>query len=179
MNYKTIFAAAFLYAASLSAQPDPDIEQSYSPETEAAKAAEILQAEPNTITVRVKGLICETCGYGISRKLRKVDGIDRKRFDKGMSMDIYTQFLTLARDTEETIDLRAIVKAIQDSGYEPVSVYLLEDGINSDQGYTVLGVDTPLTLAEDALDTEGVQLISLRLEEQTAEPFTVHLSTVH
>jgi|TARA_B110000438_G_C15798680_1_gene644037 copper chaperone CopZ len=177
MNFKTLLFTALLCASALSASPTDAVEQSYTPEIEAAKATEILQAEDNTVALRVKGLICETCAFGINRKLRKVDGIDRSRFDKGLQMDIYTQFLTLAREPGEAIDLRAIVKAVSDAGYDPISIYLLEDGELLGEQYTVPGIDTPLNLTVESTDLASEQLISIRQSDLKAQSYIAELTS--
>ena len=152
-------------------------EQSYTPEQERAKAAEFLATRPDAIAVRVKGLICETCGYGVYRNLRRVDGVDDDRFNDGAEIDIYSQFLFVAQADDEAIDLREVIEAVDDAGYTPVSAYLLADGRLEGEQYVVSGVNTPLTVAEGQ-DLAAPQLISVRVDDVKATSYAVALNAI-
>ena len=72
--------------------------------------------ELNTIEVRVDGLSCPFCAYGLEKKLNEIDGIiDLKiDFEKGL--------VTFSLEEEKTVDEKTIVKIVKDAGFTPKEV---------------------------------------------------------
>ena len=81
------------------------------------------QLVPNRVALRVKGLICESCGLGIRRKLVREKTVNTKADNKGINMDIKRMLLYI--DLKEGVepDFSRYIKAVKAAGYEPVRTY--------------------------------------------------------
>jgi copper chaperone CopZ len=91
-------------------------------------AKEKLKAQPSAVSLYVKGLCCPSCAIGVRKKIGKLDFVDKKRFTKGVQLDTKTQLATVALKKGKSPDAAALAKAVKDSGYDPVNLYLLKDG---------------------------------------------------
>lgn len=81
-----------------------------------------------TVAVRVKGLVCESCGLGLRKKISKLEAVDTERFKKGIAMDVYKMLLTVAVKEGATLAPEELKKAIDAAGYEAVYYYQLKGG---------------------------------------------------
>ncbi len=84
--------------------------------------------DKTTMAVRVKGLVCESCGIGLRKKISKLDSVNSKRFNKGVEMDVYKMVLTIAFKEGATISPEKLKQAIEDAGYEAVYLYEKKGG---------------------------------------------------
>ena len=109
--------------SSLAAEP---VEASE--ENRRAAAKQTLQAQPAAALLYVKGLCCASCAIGIRKKVAKLDFVDKKRFKKGVELDAKTQLVTVGLLKGKKVDKKALAKAIEDAGYDPVRLYALTDG---------------------------------------------------
>ena len=112
------------WTANRSNKPLPEVAQDV--RTNAAKTK--LMAQPNAVSLYVKGLCCPSCAIGVRKKVGKLDFVDKKRFAKGVELDVKTQLATIGIKPDKTLDAAALAKAIKDAGYASVHLYLLEDG---------------------------------------------------
>ena len=87
-------------------------------EAETSKASTAIN---NSVVMEVHGIVCSFCSVGIRKKLAKFNFIDKKRYKKGLIMDIKNQKITVAINAGETVDIHGMFKAIKSGGYEPVS----------------------------------------------------------
>ena len=95
-------------------------------EKERAKAAlTALQSAPETIQIYTKGLICESCGIGVRKKLQRLDFVDTKQPKKGIIMDVKTQLVKVSLKKGAAFQPAAIKKAIKGAGYDPMTLYYL------------------------------------------------------
>ncbi len=85
-----------------------------------------LRAAPHTVQVYAKGLICQSCGIGVRKKLQRLSFTDRSRFNKGIDMDVKTQLVTVALKEGQTYDAAEVTKAVRGAGYTPVTLYALD-----------------------------------------------------
>ncbi len=81
-----------------------------------------------TIAVRVKGLVCESCGIGLRKKISKIDAVNTKQEKKGITMDVYKMLLVIKLDKGKAISSAELKKAIEDAGYEGVYLYQSKGG---------------------------------------------------
>lgn len=120
---KSISIITFLCLASLSplfAKPEFKVVSS---QDRKASATEHLAGEPNHIAIYTKGLVCSSCGIGLRIHLKKLAGIDRLQFNKGVHLDASKQLIILAYQPGIDPDPAAIRDAIKDAGYEAAHYY--------------------------------------------------------
>lgn len=79
--------------------------------------------DSNTVALRIKGLVCESCGIGLRKKFAKLKAVDKKRYNKGVGMDPYKMLLYVALDEGASLSVEEINKAIEAAGYEGVYLY--------------------------------------------------------
>lgn len=63
------------------------------------------------VEVRVDGLSCPFCAYGLEKKLKKIDGI------KDLKIDIKNGLVTFALKEGKSVDEKTIVKIVKDAGF--------------------------------------------------------------
>ena len=74
--------------------------------------------------INVNGIVCEFCAYGVSKKVAKLDFIDRSKYDDGVDVAIENQMVTIAVKDGAVLDKDALYEAIRDAGYDPVAIFL-------------------------------------------------------
>lgn len=91
--------------------------------------------------VRIHGMVCSFCAYGIEKTLSKLDGIDASQFGEGVFVDIHNQLVTVAFEPGVAIPFAEMVTRIEKAGYEPVRFYVRVSGSVSEtaEGWTVDG----------------------------------------
>ena len=87
-----------------------------------------LKASKDTVQLYARGLICESCGLGVRKKLQRLDFVDTKKPKKGIILDVKSQLASIAVKKGKKADPKAIVKAIKGAGYDPVALYELGAG---------------------------------------------------
>jgi len=85
-----------------------------------------LKSSPNTVQVYAKGLICESCGLGVRKKLQKLKFVDTSKPKKGIVMDVKSQLVSITLKQRQSADEEAIKKAIKGAGYDPMYLYELD-----------------------------------------------------
>lgn len=85
-----------------------------------------LKSSPNTVQVYARGLICESCGLGVRKKLQRLKFVDTSKPKKGIVMDVKSQLVSVSLKQGKTADLEAIKKAIKGAGYDPMKLYQLK-----------------------------------------------------
>ena len=95
---------------------------------------ELIIDNPDTVIVQVKGLVCSSCAIGIRIGLAKLDGLDKNRFNKGVSLDSSNQYVLLA--TSGNIDFNMVFEKIYNAGYDPIHLCYT-------QGDQVIRIDAP------------------------------------
>ena len=60
--------------------------------------------------------------------LSKLEFVDTERFKKGVVLDARTQLVTVAVKEGQTVNKSTLSRAIDDAGYDPIHLYLLENG---------------------------------------------------
>lgn len=94
-------------------------------------------AEIEQITVKVDGLACAFCVYGLEKSLKRVDGVGEVKvfLDEGRA--------ELRPQADKPVDLAAIAPAIRQSGYTPREITLKATGKYQEwNGRPTLVVDT-------------------------------------
>lgn len=86
------------------------------------------ELDENTVAIRVKGLVCASCGIGIRKKIPKLDAVNRDRYKKGVEMDPYRMLVKIAVKEGLSLSPEAVKKAVEDAGYEAVYYYQKSGG---------------------------------------------------
>lgn len=68
------------------------------------------------VEVRVDGLSCPFCAYGLEKKLKKIDGI------KDLKIDIKKGLVTFTLKEGKTVDEKTIRKIVKDAGFTPKEI---------------------------------------------------------
>lgn len=72
--------------------------------------------------VKVNGIVCEFCAYGVGKKIRKLPFIDPSQYDQGVKVDIENQRVFIALREDALFDKSALFKAIESGGYDPIDI---------------------------------------------------------
>ena len=75
--------------------------------------------------VHVNGIVCEFCSFGVAKKVSKLSFIDKSKYEKGVSVEVASQMVTVAVKPDVQLDKVALYEAIRSGGYDPVAIYKL------------------------------------------------------
>jgi mercuric ion binding protein len=111
-------------------------------------------AEIQKLTIKIKGMACPFCAYGVEKKLKKVEGV------KSIDIDIQKGLATLTAKEGQSIGISQIPQAIKDSGFTPDRITATVSGrIEKDKtGGLILkvrGLKRDFTLTGDGSLLEG------------------------
>jgi copper chaperone CopZ len=117
-------ALVLTLAGQSQAQPLPE-----APEAERkAIALDLLKKSPNAVLIYAKGLCCQSCGIGVRKKVTKLTFVDQTRYNSGVELHPKSQLATIAIKAKQSANAKELSKAIDDAGYDPVSIYSLKGG---------------------------------------------------
>jgi len=122
---------------------------------------------PNELKVKVSGVVCSFCAYGVERNISKLNFMDKSKFgDDGVLIDISTQFITIATDASKKVHYGDICKAIVKGGYEPKEFYMRVTGKLDKKGKSIILSDQNSSqkfnisgeIAKSLIDSKNVTL---------------------
>ena len=87
-----------------------------------------ISVDQDQIKIKINGIVCSFCAYGVHKNLSKLKSLDPTQFKKGVHIDINTQLITLAMDDSKMLSLNEVYKSIKKGGYEPVEFYIPLNG---------------------------------------------------
>ena len=87
----------------------------------------LLKDYPNTVVLKVKGLVCSSCAIGVRVHLSKMDGIDISKFNKGIMLDSTSQYVLVA--IKDNIDFQKIDESITNAGYSLHHLCYIDNGL--------------------------------------------------
>ena len=70
-------------------------------------------AQVEEATVKVDGLSCPFCAYGLEKRIRKVEGVEKLE----INVNDGTARITVKKD--QTLSIEAVEKAVRDGGFTP------------------------------------------------------------
>lgn len=76
----------------------------------------LAQGSPTQITIRVDGLSCPFCAYGLEKKLKRLEGAEQVRID----VDRGVAEITVAQG--KTIEESRLKQAVLDAGFTPKEI---------------------------------------------------------
>ena len=87
----------------------------------------LLEDNPNTVVLKVKGLVCSSGAIGVRVHLSKMDGIDISKFNKGIMLDSTSQYVLVA--IKDNIDFQKIDESITNAGYNLHHLCYIDNGL--------------------------------------------------
>jgi len=87
-----------------------------------------ITVDQNQIKIKVNGIVCSFCAFGVRKNLSKLKSLDSSHFKKGVHVDINNQMITLAMDDSQSLNLNEVYRSIKKGGYEPVEFYVPLNG---------------------------------------------------
>ena len=87
-----------------------------------------ISVDQDQIKIKINGIVCSFCAFGVYKNLSKLKSLDPKQFKKGVHVDIHTQMITLAMDDSQLLNLNEVYESIKKGGYEPVEFYFPLNG---------------------------------------------------
>ena len=87
----------------------------------------LLKDNPNTVVLKIKGLVCSSCAIGVRVHLSKMDGIDISKFNKGIMLDSTSQYVLVA--LKDNIDFKKIDESIRKAGYNLHHLCYIDNGL--------------------------------------------------
>ncbi|MFQ5605746.1 MAG: heavy-metal-associated domain-containing protein [bacterium] len=94
--------------------------------------------ESKKVTVRVDGLACPFCAYGLEKKLKKIDGVDK------LEIKINDGLVTLHFKPYAKIDKALISKKVKEAGFTPKEVTV--EGESIERTVTMKGQQITLNI---------------------------------
>lgn len=79
-------------------------------------------AKSAAVTVRVDGLSCPFCAYGLEKKIMKMEGVE------DMKIDLEGGKIEIRFSDEDYVEVREIEEAVRDAGFTPKSIEVMESG---------------------------------------------------
>jgi hypothetical protein len=70
--------------------------------------------------INVNDIVCEFCSLGVTKKVSKLQFIDRSKYTKGVKVEIESQIVTIAVKTDTALDKAALSATIESGGYNLV-----------------------------------------------------------
>ena len=83
----------------------------------------LLEGKDNEVAVFAKGLVCSSCGIGVRQHLKRIENVDRSRYEKGVELNAQIQVVIIAVKEGTQLDEAKISQAIYDAGYDPVHIF--------------------------------------------------------
>ena len=127
----TVFAFSF-FALSCASAPTsstkPAVSQTSSAER-LANAKETLKANPNSVAIYARGIVCPSCAIGIRVKMSDLACVDNKRLNGGIKLNAKTQLVTVAIRDGKGVDRDALSLAVRRAGFDPVALFWLNDTV--------------------------------------------------
>ena len=87
----------------------------------------LLENNPDTIILKLKGLVCSSCAIGVRIHLSKMDGVDISKFNKGIMLDSASQYVIVA--INDNIDFNKIDQSITNAGYNLHHLCYIDNGL--------------------------------------------------
>ncbi|OUR97130.1 hypothetical protein A9Q84_12440 [Halobacteriovorax marinus] len=114
----------------------------------------------NEVKIRVSGIVCSFCAYGVERNLSELDFLDKTKFgDDGVLIDIGEQLITIATDSSKKVNFSKVCQAILKGGYEPQKFYLNVSGKIIERDGKILLTDNTSTQTFQLHENEAQKLV--------------------
>ena len=97
-------------------------------------AVSVMAAEPapkvgvDEVVLKVNGIVCPACAYGIQKKVAKLSFVDTSRLHDGVELDVENHLAKIAIKKGQQPDFSALFAAVKSGGFDPVGGYILVSG---------------------------------------------------
>ena len=106
-------------------------------------AAGAVQAEQSkTVRLRVDGLSCPFCAYGLEKKLKAMEGLEK------LDIKINEGLVLMTFKADAVIDSALIAKKVNEGGFTAREIVIIESGTNNGKGKTA---DSKVALAVEGM----------------------------
>jgi len=82
-------------------------------------------AQSNEIKIRVDGLSCPFCAYGLEKKMNEIEGVEN------INVDIEEGLVTLKINNEVKVSEEEIRSKIKDAGFTPKEIIFFDENKSS------------------------------------------------
>lgn len=79
-------------------------------------------AGPASVTVRVDGLSCPFCAYGLEKRIKKMEGV------KDLTIDIENGTVTVVYQDKKFFTEQGLSKTVKEAGFTPKGMVLKDTG---------------------------------------------------
>ena len=84
--------------------------------------------KPDEVRMRVKGLVCAFCAQGLRKKVSKLDCVDTKKPQKGVTVDEKNGYMLVALKAGTPPAWNDLFAAVEKAGFESTDAEALVDG---------------------------------------------------
>jgi hypothetical protein len=84
--------------------------------------------KPDEVRLRVKGLVCSFCAQGLRKKVSKLDCVDTKKPQKGVTVDEKNGYMVVALKRGNPPAWNDLFTAVENAGYDATEAEALVDG---------------------------------------------------
>ncbi|MBT7742541.1 MAG: heavy-metal-associated domain-containing protein [Opitutae bacterium] len=121
-----VFGILLASFSQVLANDDKDKKEA-TPEARLQAAEFELTKHSQIALIYVKGLVCPSCGIGVSKNLSRMHGVDKERFKRGIEMDTKTQLVKIALSDQSKLDKKEVLERVDDAGFDAIEEYKLHD----------------------------------------------------
>ena len=82
----------------------------------------------NQVVLKVNGIVCPACAYGIQKKVSKLSFVDNTKLHNGVELDVEHHLAKVAIKPGQKPNFTALFTAVKEGGFDPVGAYTLEKG---------------------------------------------------
>ena len=122
-HYRNLLIGMLACAATLFAGAVPSSQGDAKP-----GAKEPPALKPDELRLQVKGLVCAFCAQGIRKKVSKLDFVDAKKPQKGVTVDEKNGYMVVALKAGQAPVWKDLFAAVEKAGYDATGGEVLVDG---------------------------------------------------
>jgi hypothetical protein len=104
-------------------------------ETRDAEAKRVLTDSQGLILVYARGLCCPSCSLGVRKTLSRLSFVNTDAPKKGIILDAQHQLVHVMLKSDTKVISADIWQAVEDAGYDPVTIYTFTNGGLSTEHY--------------------------------------------
>ena len=80
------------------------------------------------VVMKINGIVCPACAYGIQKKVSKLSFVDTEKLNDGIELDVENHMAKIAIKKDQAADFTALFAAVKKGGFDPVGGWVLEKG---------------------------------------------------
>lgn len=128
IRHKSAIIKTLITFVLLAFQTTHSFSSSIEKDPSSTKHSALSNVKPNhnEAIIKIHGVVCSFCSYGVQKKLSKFDFIDKSKYNKGSRVIASEQKVLVAINPSALItpeDMDLIFNAIRSGGYDPIEAY--------------------------------------------------------